>query len=278
MTWLFLSIILDFGFIQFFKHGQRRGYYAPVVVTVNYLIVALSLAIYLIMTDAWTFPPEAVYTGLATGCVFISSMLLMNFALTIAPVGPVLTAFRMSIVVPIALGIYLWGEPMAPTQFIGLLFALLALALMTSSSQKATHVKGLKAFGLLGLVCFWQGFSHTCLRSVHYNGLDAMDLQVLLVTGTTAGLIGCGVIAFKKHRPQKPAIKLGIFIGLYNAGALCVIMTALSHLPGTIFFPTLGCSVVLLDNLFAHFYWREQLPRPAIAGVVVAVIAVLLVL
>jgi drug/metabolite transporter (DMT)-like permease len=205
-------------------------------------------------------------------------MLLMNHALTIAPVGSVLTAFRMSIVVPIALGIYLWGEPMASTQFTGLVLALIALALMTTHSGNASHVKGFKAFGLFAIICLWQGISHTCLRSVHYNGLDDVYLHVLMLTGATAGLIGSLVIAFKKQRPHKPAIKLGIFIGLYNALALCVIMTALSQLPGTLFFPTLGCSVVLLDNLFAHFYWKEHLARPAIAGVGIAVIAVLLVL
>ncbi|MDP6040069.1 MAG: hypothetical protein QGG64_16080 [Candidatus Latescibacteria bacterium] len=278
MTWLFLSIILDFGFVQLFKHGQRRGYYAPVVITTNYLIVALAIATYLVVTDAWALPSGAIYTGLATGTVFISSMLLMNHALTIAPVGSVLTAFRMSIVVPIALSIYLWGESMASTQFIGLILALIALALMTTHSGNETHVRGIKAFGLLASVCIWQGISHTCLRSVHYNGLDEVYLPILMIIGATAGLIGTLVIALKKHRPQIPAIKLGIFIGLYNALALCVIMTALSQLPGTLFFPTLGCSVVLLDNLFAHFYWKEHLARPAIAGVGIAVIAVLLVI
>ncbi len=278
MIWLFLSIMLDFGFIQFFKLSQRRGYYAPVVVSANYITVALSIAIYLIITDTWIFPTGAIYTGLMTGTIFISSMLLMNYALTIAPVGPVLTAFRMSIIIPIALGIYIWGEPMAPLQFIGLLLALLALALMTSHSGETNHIKGLKAFGLLILVCLWQGMSHTCLRSVHYNGLDAMNLQILLIIGTTAGLLGCGVIALKKHKPQMPAIKLGIFIGLYNAIALCVIMTALSHLPGTLFSPVLGCSVVLLDNLFAHFYWKEHLARPAIAGVGIAILSLSLVI
>jgi len=277
MIWLVFSIILDFGFVQLFKLGQRRGYYAPVVVTVNYLVVAITLAIYLSATNAWTFSTGATYTGLTTGVVFISSMLLMNHALTIAPVGSVVTAFRMSIIVPIALGIYLWGEPMASTQMIGLILALAALALMTSHSGNTGHIKGLKSFGLLAVVCLWQGVSHTCLRSVHYNGLDDVYIHIIMLTGGTAGIIGCLVIAFKKHKPQLPAIKLGVFIGLYNAMALCVIMTALSQLPGTLFFPTLGCSIVLLDNLFAHFFWKERLTRPAIAGVGIAVIAVLLV-
>ncbi len=278
MHWLCLSIILDFGFVQLFKFGQRRAYYAPVVIAANYLVVALAIGIYLFVTRAWAFPPLAFYTGLATGAVFISSMLLMNHALTLAPIGSVVTAFRMSIIVPIVMGIYLWGESLAPTQVAGLLLALSALILMTSHPQSTAHIRGFKAFGLLTMIFLWQGFSHTCLRSVHYNGLDHVYLHVLMFTGATAGLMGRGVIALKKHRPQLPAIKLGIFIGFYNALALCVIMTALSQLPGTLFFPTLGCSVVVLDNLFAHFYWKERLARSAIAGVALAVLAILMVL
>ena len=202
MIWLFLSILLDFGFVQFFKLGQRRGYYAPVVVSTNYITVAISIAIYLLITDAWIFPTAAIHTGLATGTVFISSMLLMNYALTIAPVGPVLTAFRMSIIVPIALGVYLWGETMTALQFVGLIFALFALSLMTTNSGQTHHIRGLKAFGLLALICLWQGISHTCLRSVHYNGLDPFDLQILMITGALAGCIGFALTAIKKHRPQ----------------------------------------------------------------------------
>ena len=131
----------------------------------------------------------------------------------------------------------------------------------TKTNRKLGLFKGLKSFGLLAIICLWQGVSHTCLRSVHYNGLDDVYLHILMIIGTTAGLIGCLVIAIKRHRPQMPAINLGAFIGLYNALALSVIMTALCQLPGTIFFPTLGCSVVLLDNLFAHFFWKEPLNK-----------------
>ena len=91
-------------------------------------------------------------------------------------------------------------------------------------------------------------------------------------------MIGSVVIALKKIPLQFAAIKLGIFIGLYNALALCVIMIGLSQLPGTLFFPVLGCGVVLLDNLFAHFYWKERLSRPAMVGVGIAAVAVVLVL
>ena len=275
MHWLFLSIILDFGFVQFFKLGERRGYYAPVVVTANYFTVASCIGAYLLATDGWTFPSGALATGSITGVLFISSMLLMNYALTIAPVGAVLSAFRISIVVPVCFGVYLWGEPMSSSKMLGLLLALVALVLMSPRAKGA--LTGIRAFGLLGLICIWQGFSHTSLRSVHYAGLDDAFLQVLRVTGATAGLIGAIFILQRRRRPSLPAVRLGIFIGAYNAVALCVILTALSKLPGTLFYPALGCSVVLLDNLSAHFFWREHLSRSAIAGVAVALLSLALV-
>jgi drug/metabolite transporter (DMT)-like permease len=277
MHWLFLSTILDFGFVQFFKLGQRRGYYAPIVVTTNYLTVAIGIGAYLLVTDGWHFPEGTIRTGLVTGILFISSMLLMNFALTIAPVGSVLSAFRIAIIVPVFFGVYLWGEPLTSAQAIGLLLALVALVLMTPRSGGNTRFSGVRAFGLLGMICICQGLSHTSLRSVHYSGLDDAFLQVLMLTGATAGLIGVLFILLKKRRPTLPAVKLGIFIGAYNAGGLCVVLIALSKLPGTLFFPVMGCSVVLLDNLFAHFYWHEPLNRPAIAGVGVAILALVLV-
>jgi len=39
----------------------------------------------------------------------------------------------------------------------------------------------------------------------------------------------------------------------------------------------MGCVVVALDNLAAHFYWRERLDRQAMIGVGLALIAITLV-
>ena len=57
-----------------------------------------------------------------------------------------------------------------------------------------------------------------------------------------------------------------------------VILTALEQVPGTIFFPLMGCTVVVLDNLAARFLWQEQLPRTTLAGIALALLAIVIVL
>ena len=46
----------------------------------------------------------------------------------------------------------------------------------------------------------------------------------------------------------------------------------------TVFFPLQGCAVVIMDNLFAHFFWKEPLGRSAMAGAALGAISMLLIL
>ena len=60
--------------------------------------------------------------------------------------------------------------------------------------------------------------------------------------------------------------------------ALSFNLVALSKVPGTLYFPLMGCAVVLLDNLCAQFWWKEPLTPPALIGAARGVLAMVLVL
>jgi drug/metabolite transporter (DMT)-like permease len=278
MYWLFIATLFSFGFVQLFKGSQRRGEYAPVVVTANYITLSLALGTYLVLTGHWAVDANILKVGISIGITFISAMLMMTHALTIAGVSPVVTAFRLSMLLPVALGVWIWSEPISFLQLVGIALAIIALALMTHHSPSAQHKHGTKVFIVILIVFLIQGIAMTCMRWVHYAGLDAQRLNVLMFIGTTAGLLGSIFVLMRRKPIQKKDVQVGVGIGLYNAIALSITLTALSMFPGTIYFPVVGCSVVLLDNLFAHFYWKERLARPAMAGVGLAFFAIILVM
>ena len=64
---------------------------------------------------------------------------------------------------------------------------------------------------------------------------------------------------------------------MYNLLALMAVLIALKHVPGTVFFPLVGCGVVILDNVTAPLLWKEPISRAAVLGVGVGVLAVILV-
>ncbi|MBL9208321.1 MAG: hypothetical protein JNN01_24770 [Opitutaceae bacterium] len=278
MFWLLLAVLADFGFVQLFKLGQRRRHAAPVIVAANYLTLGVMVALYLLVTGASAPPAAALALGVGTGVFFISTMLVLNHALTQAPLGAVLTSFRMSILLPVAMGVWIWNEPLSLFQAFGLALAVAALALMPAGGSTQRPGSAPAILGLLVAIFVLQGICNTALRAVHYQGWDAYFLHILMAAGFTGGGLGLGYLRLRNVEPTRPALLFGAGIGIYNAISTPIVLTALSHFPGTTYFPIAGCGIVMLDNLFAHFYWREPLSRTALIGVGVAITSLFVIL
>lgn len=275
--WIPITFCFSFGFGQLFKWSQRRGCYAPAVLATNYLVVAGLLLLYHLLGEGLNFSAPVLLLGGVMGCSFIISMSLMTWALEVADVAAVLTAFRLAILVPIGASVLLWEEEVSAIQVTGMAMAAAALVLMTRPSSH-TGRGGWRNLGLAFMVFALQGISQTCLRWVHYAGLDAQRLHVLFVTAATAGLLGALVVLIRRRQLVRADLHMGGGIGVYNLLALGVMLTALSAIPGTTFFPIHGCAVVILDSLFAHFYWKEKLGPLAALGALLGASSMLLVL
>lgn len=278
LIWLLPALFLSFGFGQLFKFSQRQGCYAPVVVSANYLTIALLLLGYHLATGQLQPAPQALEVGAFIGVTFIGAMLMMTRALELIAVGVVLTSFRLAILIPIWASVWIWGETLTPVQFGGIALSLVALVLMTRGDTQGQRLSPLHSLGLLSLIFVGQGIAFCGMRWVHYAGLDEHFLQVLLFITLTAGLLGGLFTWYQGRRPRRQDLVMGVGIGLYNLVTLSVNLIALSKAPGTLYFPLQGCAVVLLDNLFAQFWWKEPLSRPAMAGAALGVLAMLLVL
>ncbi len=193
-------------------------------------------------------------------------------------VGAALTAFRLSILVPIVAAVWVWDESISAIQVAGIGLAAIALVLMTRGKRRRSGLSGAASLALVLLIFFLQGMSHCCIAWVHYGSLDEYMLQVLLVTTATAGVLGTIWLGLRRVGPRRADLRMGSGIGVYNLVALALMYKALSQVPGTVFFAMQGCAVVILDNLFAHFYWKEPLSLPARIGAGLGALSMLLVL
>ena len=138
------------------------------------------------------------------------------------------------------------------------------------------HLSGNRALRLLVAIFVLQGIGHCCINWVHYDGLDPQRMLVLLVVALTAGGLGSLVVLFKRYPVRGKDLVMGSAIGIFNLGALGVMLTTLAKVPSTVFWSMQGCAVVMLDNFFAQYVWRERLSRPAMIGAGLGAIAMLL--
>lgn len=277
MIWLLAACLLSFGFGQLWKWSQHRGLSAPAVVSTNYLVMATVLMLYFLWRDTLSFSPPILLVGGTIGLSFIVSMLFMTRALERANVGIVLTSFRLSILIPIAYGIWVWDETATALQLLGIALALVSLVLMTGGQTAGGAPTDRASLPLILTVFALQGICHCCLRWVHYADLDPQRLHVLCITALTAGLSGALFLFASGRKPTSRDLTMGLGIGLFNLVALGTTLTALSLFQGTLFFPLNGSAVVILDNVFAHYIWREALSRQSLYGVALGVVAMLLI-
>lgn len=273
MTWLVLAVLSSFAFGQLFKWSQRRGYYAPVVVITNYFVVALMLSAVLVLGDGFRLDPQVLLVGMVSGVAFITSMLLWTWALTVLNVATALMAFRLSMIVPIVIGALLWQEVVSGMQLIGISIALCALLLMSLDRRRETHAVSRGFQVLIAFAVFTaQGASQLCNRWVRPAGLDDHHLEVIIITTSTAALIGSVAVLLFRGRLARsafmsaPALRMGTGIGLFNGVALVIMLIALSRFDGAQYFPINGCAVVIMDCLFAHFLWKERLSALTVTG------------
>ena len=274
MFWLIAAILLSFGFGQMWKVSQHRGLSAPAVISTNYLTIAACLLAYFWWSDTLAFSRPVLLVGGSTGLSFIISLLVMTHALKRASVGVVLTSFRLSILVPIVFGILVWGESASALQYLGIVLALASLALMTK--VPAGH-QSAGPLLLIVVVFILQGIAHCCMRWIHYADLDPLRMHVLCITALTGGGLGAVFVAVRGAKPGAGELKMGLGIGLFNLVALGTSFTALSLYQGTLFFPLNGSAVVVLDNLFAHYVWREPISRTGLIGVILGVLSMVLI-
>ena len=153
---------------------------APVVVSMNYVTMAAALGVFHLFRTGFDFRAATVQVGMITGAAFVSSMFIMTRALRNLSVAPVLTAFRMSVVIPVILSVQIWGEEISFSQAAGVGSALLAVGLMARGAPATTHVGSWIHLCLVPVVFCAQGVSHSCLRWVHYAGLDDVFVQCSL--------------------------------------------------------------------------------------------------
>lgn len=279
LLWLALACVADFGFVQLFKYSQRRSHHAPTVVSINYLTMAGLLGAYFFFQTTPSFTVKTVQIGIITGVTCIVGMLITTKALQMLNVSLVLTSYRMSLVVPVVASVQIWGETLNGVQTFGIMAALLGLVFITCGVQPTDRQPTARfALCIVPLIFCAQGICHCCVRWVHYAGLDDRFLHVLFMIGLTAGSLGTLVVVLARHRPARSEIFTGVGIGLYNLVAFSIILSALAHVPGTIFFPTLGCTVVILDQFLAYLVWKEPPNRSVRWGIVLAILALFFVL
>ena len=276
----YVSIFLIFRLFEYYKINNF------IAIIANYFTAALlSFTLYSgpellieIPTQTWFTP------ALILGFLFMISFLL--FAISIQKAGIAITsvASKMSVIIPVFLGAYLYdNEYLNYLKIIGLIAALASFYLIFKK-KNSEHVELSKM--LLPLLIFLaSGLGDSLLkyiREIYFQSLETnLNTEILFMGSLFSISFIFSLLVFgtrsviKKDKLSKKDVLAGMILGIFNFLSALTMFKAMSFYESAVFFPIFNVSVVSLSALMGIVLFKEKMTKVNIIGIGLAIITIL---
>jgi len=279
--YLILSIVLSAAVIITFRLFTNYKISIIQAITVNYLVAS----VFGFLSEAGSFNISTLpkqpwfYFAIIMGLSLIVAFNL--FALSAQKAGVAVTAIssRMSVVIPVILGFLIFGDSAGFIKITGIIIGLVAFYL---TSKKEKNIKINKNYLFLPLLLFLVVGTNDSLMKTAEHFYITTDFVPFLATSFGFALIFGLIIFVFKTVNHKNAIEIknviaGIILGLLNWYSTLFVLKGLDSFQVSVFIPVYNVGVVALATLTGFLIFKEKLSKTNIAGVVLAIVSILLI-
>lgn len=283
MIYLFLSIAASSLIFVIFKLFARYKINTLQAIVVNYCIAfATGILTYTgDTTVSKAISSQWFYGALALGFIFISVFNLMAITTQKSGLSVVSVATKMSVIIPIAFGIFYYNESAAFLKIIGILMALVAV-FMASTKEKTTIDRNTLLFPFLILI--GSGIIDVSLKYFEQAYVKDTDAGIFSATiFASAGVLGILLISYYLITGRtKIAFKniiAGAILGVPNYFSIYFLVEALriDGMDSSSIFTLNNVSIVILSTVLGILLFKERLLVKNWIGIALAVISIVLV-
>jgi drug/metabolite transporter (DMT)-like permease len=235
-------------------------------------------------------PVNLLLLAAATGVTFIVVFSLISRSTREIGVSSTTIISRMSMIIPAGFSVIMYNESLGLYKILGILIAFAAIYFtvyqkkIETVSEPGTTVKYKKSFWLPLFLFLGSGLADLLLKISQKNYMadkaDFLYIDMLFMSSAIAGTIA---LAFNRmpirQILKKQNILWGMLLGIVNYISLLLFIKALTsgNLDGSQIFPINSVGIVLISTILAIIFLRERLKSNRIAGLVMAVVAILLI-
>jgi len=284
LIYLLLSILASTGIFICFKLFDKFKLNTLLAIVVNYISAcAFGLFIYEspiniqeIVATKW------FYGAFLLGILFISIFHVMALTAQRNGLSVVSVASKMSVVIPVIFGFYVYHESAGIQKIIGILFALVAVYLASIKSEKKGKFS--KNLFLPIILFIGSGIIDTSIKYlettyVPENGIPIFSASIFC-SAAFFGILTLGYKSIKKQfQFDFKSILGGIILGIINYGSIYFLLKAL-HLEGlesSTIFTVNNVAIVMISTLLGLALFKEHLSRKNWIGIALAILSIALV-
>ena len=282
--YLILSILTSTGLFLILKSFHYRKIDTLHGIAFNYWAAA-SLAFATAPSKVISHSHELLeygYIPVIIGGMFIVVFYITGITTQKLGVATASVASKMSMVIPVAAGVFLYHESMGLQKITGILFAIPAVILVSRSGDN-DKVRG-SGFGMIGLpllLFIGAGLVDTSIKFTQHHFMNDSNRQ--LVIGSiflSAGIFGMLRVLYEVIFLRKKVLLIsiagGILLGITNYLSLYFLLKCLAA-PGSessTVFAYVNIGVVLTSFISGMLLFGERPERLRLIGVVLSIIAI----
>lgn len=284
MIYLLLSILISSSLFVVFKLFEVYKVNTLQAIVTNYL-VAFFIGYHKseVQINLTEIPSQSWFLGaLFLGLLFISVFNIMAITAQKNGLSVASVAGKMSVVVPVIFGVFMYKESLGFVKVIGIILALIAVYL---TSMKNTNQSVQKSYLLYPILLFLgSGIIDTSIKYIEttyvQNGAVPIFSATIFLIAFFFGII---LLLYKKFttntRLEIKNIAGGIILGVPNYFSIDFLLRALKTegLESSTLFTINNVSIVLLTTIFGLLIFKEKLQTKNWIGIAIALISIVLV-
>lgn len=285
MIWLLLSVLASTAIFVVFRLFGKYQVNNLQAIIVNYLVAFLlgHAASGFSSASLGALPQQSWFPNvLLLGFLFITLFQLMAWVSQNFGVAAVSVAVKMSVIIPIAFGIWYYSEALSWIRGLGFILALAALFLAT---YKPGKLRSREALWFLPFLLFLgSGFLDAF---INYNeatylksGEHALFATAIFGMAALFGFLFLGLRMLRQRQALAwKSIWGGIALGVPNYGSIYFVLRALDQpeLSSSVVFALNHVAIVALSTILGVGFFREHFSRANQAGLALSIISILLI-
>jgi len=269
---LISSLLVGFYF-KSLKISNIKNIY--IIIFTNYIVAIITC--YLLFNESlnvFTVKKSISIITLLLGILMPTIFFMLNKSLIRSGLAKTDIFQRISLIIPVALSFWLFNEVFTWSKFIAIILAFTSIVLLLY--KKSTNKGNFNGFYLLA-VFIGYGTVDTLFKIL------ATNKEIPYIAALFTVFILCAITSLIYLLIHKGTIKInyiyyGIVLGILNFSNIYFYMKAhkiFSETP-TLVFITMNLGVIIGGSFIGKFYFKENLTKNAVTGIVLAVISVIL--
>ncbi len=280
MIYLLLSILSSTAIFVVFKLFNKYNINTLQAIVVNYITACICGSL---LYEGQIRPSEIIQTdwffaAIGLGFLFIAIFNVMALTAQKNGLSVASVASKMSVIIPVIFGIYVYNESIGSQKIIGIILALIAVYL-TSVKQKDDAILTQSIY-LPIILFFGSGIIDTSVN--HFAPDDGIPIFSATIFGIAA-IIGFVILGYRtiKHKEyfKLKSVPFGITLGIVNYCSIYFLLKALrvDGFESSSLFTINNVAIVAISTLIGLLLFKEKISSKNWIGILIALVSIILV-